>query len=64
MADAIVRLAAEARRHVAIPITMIVAAVVFLLLQSRFDRRDPKLHLAPVSRSHWVWIPRIGSGRP
>jgi hypothetical protein len=62
--DVLKRLAAQARRHIAIPIAMLAAMGLFLLLQNRFDRKDPKLRLAPVTRSRYVWIPLHGPGRP
>lgn len=62
--DILQRLAAQASRHIAIPIVMLVAMFLFLLLQGRMDGRDPKLRLAPVTRSRYVWIPLSGEGRP
>lgn len=62
--DIVQRLAAQASRHVAIPIAMLGAMFLFLLLQGRMDGKDPKLQLAPVTRSRYVWIPLTGEGRP
>jgi len=51
------RLAAEFSRHLTIPIGLLIATAAFLLFQGAADRRDPKLALAPVSRSTYLVIP-------
>jgi hypothetical protein len=53
----------EAGRHVMFPIVLVLALVGFLMLQGAADRRDPKLALAPVWRSRYLWIPAFGRGR-
>jgi hypothetical protein len=35
-------------KHSEFPVALIVVLVLFLLLQDRFDRKDPKLALAPI----------------
>jgi hypothetical protein len=52
----VAKLAREAGRHVAIPLVLILALAVFLLVQHLADRNDPKLRLAPMSRSRYLWI--------
>jgi hypothetical protein len=54
----IVRLAEESSKHVVIPIVLVAVMIFFLFLQNVADRRDPKLALAPVTRSRYIWIPR------
>jgi hypothetical protein len=48
LADDIIRAVGTAARHSAFPIALLVAMGLFLLLQDRIDRRDPKLALAPL----------------
>ncbi len=45
---AILKRAAEATRQLAFPLALTMMVVVFLTIQGRFDRKDPKLSLAPV----------------
>ncbi|GAA0808420.1 hypothetical protein [Spirilliplanes yamanashiensis] len=47
----------QAGRYAAVPIAAIVALLLFLLVQSRLDQRDPKLALAPVWADDHLWIP-------
>jgi hypothetical protein len=50
MVDVASRIAAQAGRHAVIPLLAFLLALVFLAVQDRIDRRDPKLMLAPLSR--------------
>lgn len=52
----------EAGRHAALPVAFVALLLVFLLVQDRADRRDPKLALAPMSRDRSLQIPS-GGGR-
>ena len=45
---------AESGRRLAFPMALGVAVAMFLLVQGRIDRRDPKLALAPVDSRHDV----------
>ncbi len=55
--NALARVAKEFGARPAIPLALILALIVFLALQHLLDGRDPKLALAPVWRSNYVWIP-------
>jgi hypothetical protein len=48
LADTVRHVAAEVAKRSTIPITLLVIVVLFLLVQDRLDRNDPKLALAPV----------------
>jgi len=47
-AEVVYKVASGTARHSGVPIASIAAVVIFLLIQNRIDRRDPKLALAPV----------------
>lgn len=53
-ADVAVKLTARTARHSGFPLASVGAMVVFLVAQDRFDRRDPKLALAPVLREPYL----------
>lgn len=48
------KIAAQAARHATIPLLAILLALLFLTVQDRIDRRDPKLMLAPLSRDRYL----------
>jgi hypothetical protein len=47
-------LGARTARHGQYPLVSVLAMLAFLLAQNRFDRRDPKLALAPISRRPYL----------
>lgn len=48
MVAALPKLAADTSEKAAFPVFLLIVAVVFLAVQDRIDRNDPKLALAPV----------------
>lgn len=46
------RVAAEAAKQMAFPLLLTLLVIGFLTMQSRMDRKDPKLALAPVDSEH------------
>ncbi len=58
VAETVALVAAEARKHPTVPVALVAVLALFLVLQNRADHRDPKLALAPVWSSRWIWIPR------
>lgn len=57
-AETIVLVADQARKHPTVPAGLVAVLLLFLLFQNRADRRDPKLALAPVWDTRYVWIPK------
>jgi hypothetical protein len=56
LSSALGRLFDQFLRHAAIPIILILILILFLILQDQVDKRDPKLALAPVWRTRYIWI--------
>ena len=50
-------LAVRTARHGQYPVASLLALTLFLIAQGRFDKRDPKLALAPVARDPYLAFP-------
>jgi hypothetical protein len=46
------KIATETIQHAAFPLALTLLVIGFLMMQNRFDRKDPKLALAPVDSEH------------
>ena len=57
-AEVVYEVTARTIRHGGVPIASIVAVVLFILIQNRIDRRDPKLALAPVTGDPYLYFGR------
>lgn len=50
--DSVAKVAADVSKRVAFPLLLLLLIALFLIIQHRIDKRDPKLALAPVHREH------------
>jgi hypothetical protein len=63
LAPRIMRLLEGIRKHASLPLALVAVLIVFVLVQNRADRKDPKLALAPVRLKRHLSIPVEGGTR-